>query len=136
MPGPPSPRGIVDTSVFIAAESGRALDVDRLPDQLTTTVVTIGELEAGVLAAKDVDTRARRLRTLDSASRLHRLPVDEAAAHAWAGLRVQLARSRRRMPVNDSWIAACALSRSLPVVTQDLDYDALAEVSELVVIHV
>ncbi len=136
MPEPIARRGILDTSVFIASESGRTLAVDRLPDELATTVVTIGELEAGVLASPDTAIRAQRLRTLSAASDMERLAVDEATAHAWASLRVRLAETRRRMPVNDSWIAACALSRGLPVVTQDLDYDILAEVSELVVIHV
>ena len=27
------------------------------------------------------------------------------------------------MPINDSWIAATALARGMPVVTQDSDYD-------------
>jgi predicted nucleic acid-binding protein len=27
------------------------------------------------------------------------------------------------MPLNDSWIAATALAHSIPVVTQDADYD-------------
>ena len=48
--------GIADTSVFIARESGRALDASALPDDLAVSIITIGELRAGVLAAVDVDT--------------------------------------------------------------------------------
>jgi predicted nucleic acid-binding protein len=29
------------------------------------------------------------------------------------------------MPVNDSWIAATAMSLGVPVVTQDADYDGV-----------
>lgn len=29
------------------------------------------------------------------------------------------------MPLNDSWIAATALARGIPVVSQDADYDAV-----------
>jgi len=38
--------------------------------------------------------------------------------------------------VNDTWIAATALAHDVPVVTQDADYRALAEISDLRVITV
>lgn len=60
----PVTHAIADTSVFIAHETGRALAVDRLPDQLGVSVVTIAELRVGVLAAVDLDARDRRLTTL------------------------------------------------------------------------
>ena len=44
---------ILDTSVLIARESGRRLDVDSLPDETTICVITLAELTAGVLAAPD-----------------------------------------------------------------------------------
>ena len=40
---------MLDTSVFIAREQGRVLG--SLPGELAVSVVTIGELELGVLAA-------------------------------------------------------------------------------------
>ena len=54
-------RGLLDTSVLVATETGRLLDTDALPDELFICVVTIAELQAGVLAAPDTVTRARRL---------------------------------------------------------------------------
>jgi predicted nucleic acid-binding protein len=115
-------RGIADTSVFIARESGRPLTETDLPDELAISVITIGELRAGVLAAVDVETRDRRLATLSEALALDPLPVDQAVAEAWARLRVLLRDMQQRMPVNDSWIAATAMSLGVPVVTQDEDY--------------
>jgi predicted nucleic acid-binding protein len=115
-------RGLADTSVFIARESGRPLDVDRLPDDLAVSVVTIGELRAGVLAASDTAARDRRLGTLTRALVLDPVPVDAAVADAWARLRLLLRDAGLRMPVNDSWIAATALALGVPVVTQDADY--------------
>lgn len=56
-------RALADTSVFIAGESGRPLDVSRIPDEVAVWVVTIAELRAGVLAATDLSRRAARLRT-------------------------------------------------------------------------
>ena len=129
-------RGLLDTSVFIANETGRPLDVDRMPSEVATSVVTLAELQAGVLAASDTATRARRLATLDSLSDIEVIPIDEGAARCWAQLRVHLAEQRRRVNVNDLWIAATALSRGLPVVTQDNDFDPLDNVAGLAIIHV
>jgi predicted nucleic acid-binding protein len=115
-------RGIADTSVFIARESGRPLAETDLPDELAISVITVGELRSGVLAAVDVETRDRRLATLSEALALDPLPVDQAVAEAWARLRVLLRDMQKQIAVNDSWIAATAMSLGVPVVTQDEDY--------------
>jgi predicted nucleic acid-binding protein len=122
-------RGLADTSVFIARESGRSLDPEALPEELAVSIITIGELRAGVLAANSVDVRDRRLGTLTAALRLDPVPVDESVAAQWARLRVLLRDSGQRMQVNDSWIAATALALGVPVVTQDDDFPALEELS-------
>jgi predicted nucleic acid-binding protein len=118
-------RGLADTSVFIARESGRPIDIDALPDALAVSVITIGELRAGVLAADNVADRDRRLATLTAALQLDPVATDEAVAAQWASLRVLLRDSARRMPVNDSWIAATAMQLGVPVVTQDEDFPDL-----------
>lgn len=115
-------RGLADTTVFIARESGRPFDRDALPGEIAVSVITIGELRAGVLAAVDVETRDRRLGTLTAALALQPVPVDDRVSESWAKLRLLLRDSDQRMPVNDSWIAATALSLGVPVVTQDDDY--------------
>jgi predicted nucleic acid-binding protein len=126
-------RGLADTTVFIARESGRPLDEASLPDELAVSIVTVGELRAGVLSAADVRIRDQRLATLTEAMALDPLPVDDHVAEQWARLRVLLRDSGQRMPVNDSWIAATAMASSVPVVTQDDDY---VELDELPIIRV
>lgn len=127
---------VVDTSVFVARESGRALTAVDLPPQLAVSAITIGELRAGVLVASDGATRDRRLATLLSALELEPIAVDRAVADAWARLRVALRQAGRRMPVNDSWIAATALARGAAVVTQDADYAVAAELGLIDVVLV
>ncbi len=128
--------GILDTSVFIADETKRRLDVSLIPSEVATTVITVAELNAGVLAANTAEIRARRLRTLNAVGDMVALPVDEEAAQLWALLRVHLAETGRRVRINDLWIAAIAASQHLPLVTQDDDFDALEGVADLVIIRV
>lgn len=120
-------RGLADTSVFIARESDRPLQESLFPDELAVSIITIGELRAGVLATNDVKIRDQRLATLTAAMTLDPIPVDDDVAAQWARLRVLLRDSGQRMSVNDSWIAATALALNVPIVTQDDDYIRLAE---------
>lgn len=111
------------------------METSLTPDEVATTVVTLAELSAGVLAARTSEIRARRLRTLDAVSDMTALPVDEEAAQHWALLRVRLAEAGRRARVNDLWIAAIAATKGLPVVTQDRDFDALEDVAGVATIR-
>lgn len=114
---------LADTSLFIANETGRSIDRESVPDRLHVSTITIGELQAGVLAATDTATTSSRLTTYTDAVALDPIPVNRAVADRWARLRGELRDAQRAMPVNDSWIAATALHLGLPVVTQDADYD-------------
>jgi predicted nucleic acid-binding protein len=116
--------GVADTSLFIALEQERPL-AGKPPQEIAVSVVTVGELRLGVLAAGDGPTRARRLETLSRAEALNPLPIDVRVAHAWAVLRLALRDRGKRMPLNDSWIAATAIANQLAVVAQDSDYDGV-----------
>ena len=122
-------RGLADTSLFIARETGRPVRTEAIPDQLSVSIVTVGELRVGVLRATDTVVRDRRLSTLANALALQPLPIDTDVAAAWALLRVTLRERGMAMPINDSWIAATALAHGVPVVTQDHDFPALGGLS-------
>jgi predicted nucleic acid-binding protein len=113
---------IADTSLFIVVEQDRPLS-SRPPERVAESVVTLGELGLGVLAAQDGPARARRLETLSAAAALEPLPIDEGVVHAWATLRVALRDAGKRRPINDSWIAATAITNDLVVASQDGDHD-------------
>jgi predicted nucleic acid-binding protein len=115
-------EALADTSLFVAVGQDRPLS-SRPPKRVAVSVITIGELRLGVLAADSGPVRARRLETLSAAEALDPLPVDAQVAHAWAALRLALRDAGKRMPINDSWIAATAIANGMPVASQDGDYD-------------
>jgi len=126
-------RGIADTSLFVAQETGRPILEESIPDELAVSVITIGELRAGVLAATDTPSRDRRLSTLTFALSLEPVPIDEAIAAAWARLRLILRDRGLKMGVNNSWIAATAMSLGVAVVTQDHDFPSIDELKVVAV---
>jgi predicted nucleic acid-binding protein len=128
--------GLLDTSAFVAAEEGRPLREEALPDSAVISIITVAELRAGVLAASDIESRDRRLATLERISSIAVFPIDHHVAGLWAGMRTYLAAAGKRVSVNDLWIAATAAANRMPVVTQDRDFYALSGVNGLTVIEV
>jgi predicted nucleic acid-binding protein len=112
--------------VFIAREVERPLR--ELPDRVAVSVITIGELELGVLAAVDEAVLARRADTLALARESDPIPVSEPVMTAWARLVADCRRAgvHRNVRLTDALIAATAIAHGLPVVTQDEDYDRIA----------
>jgi len=119
--------GLLDTSVFIARESGRSLGA--LPDRVAVSVVTIGELQVGVLNASDDDVQARRADTLALARAADPIPISEAIMVSWARLVADCRRAgvSRMVKLTDALIAATAVEHGLPVVTQDADFEEIAD---------
>ena len=117
---------LLDTSVFIARESGRA--IAKLPQRVALSVITIGELQLGVLNAGDSVTRSRRADTLALARAADPISVSEAVMVSWARLVAdcRAAGVHRGVKLTDALIAATAIEHGLPVVTQDADFDQIA----------
>ena len=102
---------LIDTSVLIAD-----LPADALDEPWVISAVSVGELEAGVLMARDDATRAQRLRRLTALlAEAPIIPVERAVAARYGELRAASA----RRPANDLWIAATALAHDLTLITAD-----------------
>jgi len=114
---------LVDTSVL----AGDA--VPQASGRWSVSIVTIGELEVGVLLAPG-KLRARRLARLTGV--LERAPVlmvDRRVAAHYAQLRA----ASGRQPANDLWIAATALAHELTLLTADTRQAALPGVQATLV---
>jgi predicted nucleic acid-binding protein len=104
---------VFDTSVLTSPAHGPPPPLDG---GSAVSVVTVGELYAGVLLA-DGATRAQRLRLLAAVlSDVTVLDVDRAVTTAYGELRMA---ASGRSPSNDLWIAATALAHDLVLVTRD-----------------
>ncbi len=118
-----SRRAVADTSLFIAREAGRPLDSHADDREIAVSIVTIAELEMGVLAAAEPRIRAARLQTLRDAELLNPLPVDRPVASAFATLVLEMrVAGRASLGVQDAWIAATAIAHGADLLTQDADF--------------
>lgn len=103
---------LVDTSVLI---DPAALELGETA-LLVTSVICLGELQAGVLLARTARVRAARLERLTAVTAiLAALGVDGRVASSYAKLRA----ASGRAPANDLWIAATAQAHGLTLLTRD-----------------
>jgi len=106
---------LVDTSVLAGGVA------PQKPGTWAVSVVTIGELEVGVLLAPD-KLRAQRLARLTTIlEQAPVLAVDRRVAAHYAQLRA----ASGRQPANDLWIAATALAHEFTLLTADTRQAAL-----------
>jgi predicted nucleic acid-binding protein len=118
---------LIDTSVLVGAR-----DVGEFADGWAVSVVTVGELEAGVLIAGDDAARARRLSLLAALlAEAPALPIDRHIAARYGELRA----SAGRRPSNDLWIAATALAHDFTLITADEHQASLPLVRSTLVDH-
>lgn len=116
-------RGLLDTSVIVALETGRPVGV--LGEENAVSVITVEELALGVLMAEaraDEEVAAGRRRTLAVVTRrFEALPVTRAVALASAEIRgTGRERGVRYTPL-DALICATAAVHGLTLYTQDAE---------------
>jgi predicted nucleic acid-binding protein len=115
------PGALLDTSVLISSGA-------MLPPSAAISVVTVGELRAGVLLARDEREREARRRRLALVRRAFLpLPVDEEVAERYGELLALARRERRVTKASDLLIVATALATGRELVTRDERQGALAE---------
>ncbi len=116
---------LLDTSVLIADDPDAILD---LPATAAISVITLGELRAGVLIARDAATAAERTRRLGAVrAAFAPLPVNESVAERYAEV-LALARSERRAAkATDLLIIATAAATGRRLYTRDGSQRRLAE---------
>lgn len=118
-------RALLDTSFFVASESGRPLGPMGQETETEVSVVKVAELTIGVLLADDRHRRMRLATLSGVESTWDPLPVDAAVARQFARTVAALRADHRRAPIMDVLIASTALVEQIPVVTRDGGYEGI-----------
>jgi tRNA(fMet)-specific endonuclease VapC len=83
-------------------------------------VVVIGEFRFGIAGSRYAERLEEWLSELISVVPV--LDITESTANHYARVRHQLKRDNRKIPPNDTWIAALALEHSQPILSRDGDF--------------
>ncbi|MEX0669074.1 MAG: type II toxin-antitoxin system VapC family toxin [Pirellulales bacterium] len=122
---------ILDTNALSAwAEGDRAIKpVLRSATEMMIPAVVLGEFEFGIRQSRHYRRYADWL--YSNLGSVEVVAIDRDVAHAYGAVRLELKKAGTPIPINDTWIAAIARQRGLPVISQDVHFDAVAGVQRV-----
>ena len=123
MEAPLSPT-LLDTSVVI----GGVKEEEELPSTAAISVITLGELRAGVRLARDASVRAARQRRLNAVrAAFEPIAVDERVAEHYGDVLAAARAAGRTAKATDLLIIATAVAAGRSLYTLDRRQAALAK---------
>lgn len=117
---------LLDTSVVI--DGYASLEADDVPETVAISVITLGELRAGVRLANDPLVRAARQRRLNAVrDAFEPIPVDETIAEHYGDVLAAARSAGRTTKASDLLIIATAAATGRTLHTLDTRQASLAE---------
>ena len=127
-------RLVLDTSAYSHFRTGD----ERVLDQLTRAeivlmpTIVIGELEAGFrLGSRYRENRVALAEFLDEPF-VNVVGVNAEVARRYGEIFAELKRAGTPLPINDIWIAACALESAAHLLTFDGDFARIARLEKTI----
>lgn len=122
---------ILDTNGLSAlVEGDGALEpILRAATQLAIPVIVLGEYRYGISHSHH---RARYERWLAQyLGEFRVLDIDERTTISYSAIRAELKKTGTPIPANDVWIAALCRQHSLPLISRDRHFDAVAGITRV-----
>lgn len=125
-------NALLDTSVLIASGSG--LPSEDMPPTAAISVLTLGELHAGVLLARTAPVRSHRKARLAAVrSAFSAIPFDQNVAEHYGEVIAFARRTSRSTKASDALIIATAAATGRTLVTLDTSQARLARATGVTV---
>ena len=119
---------ILDTNALSAwADGDRSIEpVLRSAADVVIPVIVLGEFDFGIRQSRHYQRYAEWLDA--SLAAVEVALIDRGVAHAYGAVRLELKQAGTPIQINDTWIAAMARHRQLPIVSRDSHFDAVSGV--------
>lgn len=127
-------RYILDTSAyshFMRGESDVAELIDAA-DWVGIPVIVLGELWSGFLRGRRSEANERGLNEFLANPVVTEVEITKPVARAYADLLLALNEAGTPVPVNDIWIAACAVTAGASVLTYDAHFRQIRRAGSIV----
>ncbi len=120
-------RVILDTNAYSAFKRGEARIVERLrqADEILIPVPVLGELRVGFKAGTKEQQNLAELEEFLSSRRVSEQAMTERTALFYAEICSGLKRKGNPLPLNDIWIAACAVEAGAVLISNDVHFDKI-----------
>lgn len=119
----------LDTNAYSDWTHGKAwLNEISTAERVLIPSVVLGELREGFLCGSRKVENERMLAEVIRAAAVEVVDVGDATSAVYAELKDFLKRRGTPIPVNDIWIAACAIERGAVLLTRDSHFKRLPQV--------
>ena len=122
---------ILDTNALSAYLDGISEAVEMVSEarEVAIPVIVAGEFAFGIAQSRHREVYDRALqRMLDKRTVLD---IGIGTSRHYAAIRLELKRTGKPIPVNDTWIAALTRQHALPVMSRDSHFDYVAGLSRI-----
>ena len=122
---------ILDTNAISAwADGDRSIEpVLRSATEVVIPVIVLGEFDYGIRQSRHYQRYSDWLHA--SLDVVAIALIDREVAQAYGAVRLELKEAGTPIPINDTWIAAIARHRQLPIVSRDGHFDAVSGIRRL-----
>lgn len=112
---------LLDTNAYTSLLRGdeKILEVLGEADSIFMPVVVIGELLAGFRGGSKEATNRKLLDQFLMKPRVEVVPISQDTAEIFAEIKYDLTKAGTPLPVNDVWIAACAVEAGAVIISFD-----------------
>ena len=115
-------------SAFFDKEPAVTSRIELMPEVFLPTIV-VGEFAFGSLNSADPEDNLAKLDDFIRGCEI--VECDLAVSREYARIRYSLKRAGMPIPENDIWIAACALTRDLPLLSKDEHFERVVGLTRI-----
>lgn len=118
---------LIDTSFYIDILSGEkyAVNILQQTQRLLVCPIVIGEVLYGLKTSSKEKDRVAQFEKFLQSSCVDVVPIGMKTAQYFAAVHYELKKIGQPIPVNDIWIAACAMEHAVPLATNDKHFNKI-----------
>lgn len=112
---------LLDTNAYTKLLLGDSAVLEELgkADNVYLSAIVLGELFAGFKGGKQEIENKRMLEKFLAKPQVDIIPVSKETAEIFGEIKYKLSRAGSPLPINDVWIAACAIEAGAILITYD-----------------
>ncbi len=122
---------ILDTNALSAYLDGvsQAVEIVSKAREIAIPVIVAGEYAFGIAQSRHREVYERALQRMLEKCTV--LDVGIGTSRHYAAIRLELKKTGRPIPVNDTWIAALSRQHAVPVMSRDSHFDHVAGIRRI-----
>jgi predicted nucleic acid-binding protein len=126
---------VLDTNIYTDFAEGVSATVDFMAthgEHFFLPSIVLGELHYGFMKGSRQAFNEKRLQTFIHRLNVELIHVDEDIARRYAIIYLALRKKGKKIPINDTWIAACTMEVGGTLLTKDHHFKVVDQIETVI----